>query len=143
MTYASFSDLATAYGNDELVRLTDRDDLPTGAVDMAVIEKALGDAGALIDGYLGARYVLPLTITSDLLRGLAEVIALYKLHRFGAPESVRTDYEDALKTLAQIANGNVRIPGAAGVEPDGTGASGARVTDRDRPFTADNMRSFI
>jgi hypothetical protein len=45
--------------------------------------------------------------------------------------------------LRDIATGALRIPGAAGLEPAVTSGSGARITDRERPLTAENLKGFI
>src|SRR5262249_43175617 len=104
--------------------------------------RALEDADALINGYLSGRYKLPLASTPDIVRGLAIDISIYKLHRDIASEKISQDYRDAIATLKQISTGNVRLD-VAGVEPEASGATGVRVTDRDRPFTNENLKDFI
>ena len=44
--------------------------------------------------------------------------------------------------LGRVAKGEMRLP-VDGVEPEGSGAAGVEVVDRDRPFTEDNLRGFI
>jgi phage gp36-like protein len=142
VTYASQSDLIERYGEPMLVDLTDRADPPAGEIDASVVTRALEDADAAIDGYLGGRYALPLATTQPLVRDLALAISVYKLHRDTASEKIRADYDDALAMLKQIANGVMRLS-AAGVEPASSGASGVQVTDRERPLTTENLKGFI
>lgn len=142
MTYATLAQLTDRYGAQMLVNLTDRAAVATGAIDEAVIDRALADTDALIDGYLAGRYVLPLAMTPPLLVDLAGAIAVWKLHAHKPDDKIEADYRDARKTLDAIARGDVRLP-VAGVEPAGTGGSGARITDRDRPFTEGNLKGFI
>ena len=142
MSYASQIELVARYGEPMLLDLTDRASPPGGAIDAAVVAAALDDASAVIDGYLKGRYALPIAGAPPLLRDLCQVIAIYKLHRDTAADKIRNDYTDALKTLALIASGTIRLD-VAGVEPASSGASGVRVTDRDRPLTADSMKGFI
>lgn len=142
MTYASQDDLVKRFGEEMLTQLTDRAEPPAGAIDAAVVAKALTDTDAQIDGYLLGRYLLPLASTPDLIVDLAQAIAIYKLHRDSVADKIRDDYTDALKTLREISSGTIRL-NVAGVEPASSGASGVRTTDRPRDFTPDNLKGFI
>ncbi|MDD1534565.1 MULTISPECIES: gp436 family protein [unclassified Bradyrhizobium] len=142
MTYATQAELVERFGETMLIDLTDRVDPPAGAIDSGVVTDALADTDAMIDGYLLNRYQLPLATTPALLNDLAKAIAIYKLHRDSVSDKIRADYQDALKTLKQIADGVVRL-NVAGVEPASSGATGVRVTDRPRDFTPDNLKGFI
>lgn len=142
MAYTSLADLTDRYGEDTLVSLTDRADVATGVIDTDVIGQALVSADALIDGYIGGRYALPLAETPPLIADLAQAIAFHRLHRYDPPPQVKEDKADALKTLEGIARGTVRLP-IAGIEPAGTGASGVQITDRERPLSEANMKGLI
>lgn len=143
MAYATLQQLIDRFGERMLVALTDRADIPAHVIDQAVIDRALADTDALIDGYLMARYVLPIVgAVPPLLADLAQAIAIYKLHVQAADPKIEADYKDALRALQQIASGTIRLP-VAGAEPATQGGSGAVVTDRERPFTAENMKGFI
>jgi phage gp36-like protein len=84
-----------------------------------------------------------LSATPPFLNDLAQAIAIWKLHLSEPDPKITKDYDQALRALRDVASGALRIPGAAGVEPAATGGSGARITDRDRPLTAENMKGFI
>jgi phage gp36-like protein len=141
VSYATQDELVDRYGNERLVQLTDRAEPPAGAIDAAVMTRALDDTDALIDGYLAARYALPLPTVPSLLRDLAATIGLYKLHVDVVPEKVREDYRDAIKTLQAIAAGQVRLD-IGGTEPPAAQASGGvRFTGGDRVFTAGNLKA--
>ena len=56
--------------------------------------------------------------------------------------SLSQDYKAALRTLRDISSGGVRLP-IAGADAPGTGSSGARLTDRERPLTQASMKGFI
>ena len=47
-----------------------------------------------------------------------------------------------MKSLREIAAGVIRLD-VAGVEPAASGASGVKVTDRERDLTPENMRGYI
>lgn len=142
MSYASQADLVKRFGTDLLVDLTDRASPPAGEIDADTVTRALADTDAVIDGYLKGRYRLPLSSTPPLLRDLAQAIAVYKLHRDTVADKIRTDYTDALKMLAAIGVGAVRLD-VEGAEPESSGATGVRTTDRERPLTPENMKGFI
>ena len=143
MSYATLQNLIDRYGDDMLIGLTDRDDVPTGQIDTDVTDRALANADALIDGYLAARIRLPLDEVPALVGTLAEEIAIYKLHNGHVPPMIEADYKAAIKSLEAIAKGLIRLPGTQGIEPEGTGNSGARLTDRKRPMNEDDMGGFI
>lgn len=143
MTYASLAQLIDRVGEPMLIDLTDRDEVARGAVVVAVVDRALADADALIDGFLASRYQLPLVVTPALIADVAQAVALWKLHVTTPEDKIKLDYEAALKTLREIGLGLIRLPDAQGLEPASSGASGVIVTDRERPFTADNMKGFI
>lgn len=142
MPYATLALLTDRYGERLLVALTDRGELATGAVDATVVDRAIADTDALIDGYLAGRYVLPLAATPPLVTDIAQAIAIWKLHVYQPDPKIEADYKEAVRQLQQIAQGAIRLP-VAGVEPASQGGSGARLTDRDRPMTAENLKGFI
>lgn len=142
MTYATLDSLIDRYGADLLVQLTDRGVVPTGQVDQDVTERARIDAEALVDGYLGAKYALPLVEVPPLVADITRRIWLYNLHPHTPADKVKTDYETALRQLRDIASGSLTIP-AAGVAPATADGSGAQFTDRDRDFSPETMTGFI
>lgn len=142
MSYVTLADLEARFGTQELTRLTDRADPPAGAIDQAVTARAIVDTAALIDGYVRARYVTPLSPVPAQITDLALAIAFYKLHRWEPDQKVRRDYEDAIRALRDIASGTIHLTSAT-VTPATTGGTGARVTDRARPLTAQNLQGFI
>jgi len=142
MAYTDQTQLEDRYGAGLLVELTDRAQPATGQIDGDVIARALADTDAVIDGHIATRYKLPLSPVPALVADLAQAIAIYKLHVFTPSEKIAADYRDALRALEQIGRGVIRLE-APGVSPETTTGGGARVTDRDRPMTADNLKGFI
>jgi phage gp36-like protein len=142
VSYCTLQQLIDRFGEPMLVELTDRAEEPTGEVDSDVVDRAIADTGALIDGFLAPRYALPISETPPLLTDLGLAIALYKLHRQVASDKVRRDYEDALRVLRDLSTGTVRLD-VAGAEPPASGTSGVRTNDRDRDMTPDNLRGFV
>jgi len=111
VTYATQSDLIARFSEQELAEQTDR--VNGAVVDAAVVDRELLYASAAIDGYLAARYVLPLpSPVPDLLIGLCCDLARYALYTDAAPEQVRDRYKDALSRLRDIAAGALGLDAA-------------------------------
>lgn len=137
MAYATRQDYIDRFGVIELVQLVDRDH--DDVEDEGVLELALADAGAEIDGYLSARYALPLAQTPPALVRVCCDITRYRLYDSRATEEVRTRYSDAVKYLANVANGVVQLGQAA---PSSENDAGALFTSADRVFSASKLRDY-
>ena len=111
MPYATRADLTQRFGAEELIQLTDRALL--GTVDAPTVAAALADADAAIEGYLAARYAVPVSPVPALLRRVGCDISRFFLHGNAAPEPVRQAYEDALRVLKDLADGRAVLVGAA------------------------------
>ena len=142
MAYTTEADLIDRYGERMLVLLTDRASPATGTIDSAVVSAAIEGAEAVIDGYLATRYALPLSAVPKLISEIAEAIAIWKLHPAAPDPKIEADYRTAMTLLGDIAAGRVRLE-VAGVASAETGGTGARLTDRERPLTEDNLKGFI
>jgi len=146
MSYATIDDLETRYGRRELVQLTDRAMPPSDEVDQAVAQLALDDATDLIDGYVGAKYRLPLAAPfPPLLVQLCAEIARFKLFADQASEEVRKRYEDAIRTLKGIAKGEVALPIDAlpGGSPEPSAREGVvAIESQPQIFTRERMKGF-
>ena len=112
MSYATLDDLIDRAGEAELRQIADRD--RDGVIDADVVAAALATADAAIDGYVGAKYALPLPSVPSIVRGWAISIARYTLHRNGAPDHVGQDYKDAILALKDVSRGLITLPVAAG-----------------------------
>lgn len=141
MTYATQQDLIDRYGEEELVQLTDRTDPPQGAIDATVVARALADADHEINGYLAARYALPLASTPQVLVRLACDIARYRLYDDRATEAVTQRYRDAARFLEAIAKGQVNLGlDAANQAPASSG--GPQHSAPGRIFTGDTLADY-
>lgn len=133
MIYASQADMVERYGEQELIQLTDRNN--TGAIDATVLDRALADASAEIDGYLASRYQLPLTTIPTVLVRVCSDIARYHLHDDNIPDPVDTRYKSAVDLLRQVSLGRVSLgvsdTGDTPTSNDGADIqSGGRIWDR-------------
>jgi phage gp36-like protein len=108
--YCTQSDLVQRFGNDELVSLTDRDG-SAGQIVEPVLNQAIADASATIDGYLGGRYTLPLSSIPQNLTRLACDIARYYLFddSLGDEHQAAKRYTNAISYLKDIGSGRLQL----------------------------------
>jgi phage gp36-like protein len=125
VTYALKQDLVDRFGEKELRELTDRVNRPPTTIDDAVVTRALGDAAALIDGYLAKKYALPLVETPPALTKVAADIARYFLHGKAADKDspVTAAYNQAIGWLRDVSKGLVELGDGAIVPPAAGGGS--------------------
>jgi|SRR5690554_2651109 len=107
--YCTQADMQARFGENELVQLTDRE--RTGSVNGDVLDTAIADASAEIDGYLAGRYSLPLPVVPSALTLYACDIARYRLYEDGAYEQVIERYKIAVAYLRDLAQGKILLPG--------------------------------
>lgn len=83
-------------------------------VNQAVIAKACEYATETVDGYLRARYLLPLNQVPTLVRNICLQLARYWLYSRrpdgkGFPDNVKETHSQALKDLERIASGKLHL----------------------------------
>ncbi len=104
--YTHRAAMETRFSELSLIQLTDR--MGTGQIDDAVLERAIVDAGILIDGKLMSRYAVPFTSVPALIEQLASDIAFYRLHT-NPPKEVAGRYDNALRLLDAMASGSISL----------------------------------
>jgi phage gp36-like protein len=109
MGYCTQQNLIDRFGETEIIQHADRDQ--DGAIDTAVVDGAIADAAAEIDGRLSALFALPVPAPAELVFRACD-IARYRLFDDGATDEVRRRYDDAVAWLKDVAAGRVAIPGA-------------------------------
>ena len=138
MAYATTTDMIDAFGEAEMIRLT----APEGGLDEAVVvvraENALADASATIDGYLRARYAVPLADPPprEIARA-CRILARFDLaqgEQRSPSESMTKERDGVIAWLRDVAAGRVDLDVPA--TPPGAATAGARVSDRVPAFTA-------
>ncbi len=107
MSYATREDLEKRFDAGQLATVADRDG--DGVADPDVLDLALADATAEIDGWIGGVYALPLPSVPPRLVAVACDIAFYRLHPADVPEDVRRRYEDAVAFLRAVAEGRATL----------------------------------
>jgi phage gp36-like protein len=116
VAYASSGDMIARYPNRDLVQLTNEDPTQT-EINESVIDQAIADASAEIDGYLDGRFALPLTDVPAVLNRLTCDVAMYRMQSLRPLHDMadaRKRYEDAIELLVRVAHGEVTL----GLTPD-------------------------
>ena len=143
MAYATQQDLIDRYGEDTLIQLTDRTNLPATTIDASVVATAITDAEELADSYLSKRYSVPLSPVPGVLTRVICQIALYVLHGRGSEKDdpVTRDHERALAWLKDAGKGNVQLEsdGAAAAQ---TAGGSVQTISPDRVFSRESLGGF-
>ena len=109
-----------------------------------IIEKAIADADAEIDGYLMSRYPLPFQTVPRVINKFSKDIALYNVFsRIGIDEGERENnyllrYRAAVKFLENVGKGIINI----GVDIKQTAASGFTLKSNERIFSRNSMKGM-
>ena len=134
MAYITIEDLNLPA--EVLIRLTD--DAGAGEVNEEVVNKAISDAGNLIDGFCGGAYTVPFSGPPSVIKKLCVDLTLFELYnrRSLAPEHIRLKRDSALDFLKMVSAGKAVIPGAQGLVSQESAISGAGATENlERKFT--------
>jgi phage gp36-like protein len=145
VTYCTKQDLIDRFGERELIQLTDRTNTPVSTVDDVVVNRALGDATSLIDGYVGKVYTLPLATVPDILAKLSADVARFYLHGKGVDKDhpVRVAYNDAVAYLVNVAKGLVQLVDiGSGETPPAAGGGQVQVIAPAKTFSRDSLKGF-
>ena len=133
--YATVKDFVLRIGEFQAIQLTDRDQ--EGVVNESVLTIALSDSTSQIDGYLSARYRLPLpTIPQNLTRICCD-LTRYRLASMSdvtITDEIITRYKLSLKELEDLAAGKISL----GIEIEDDQQSDGNVV----MFTNPNNRIF-
>lgn len=122
---------------------------PVRHVEEDRFEAVSAEADSLINGYLRARYKLPLSSTPTLIRTVAVDICAYRLYSRRSqkiPDHIVNNYNNAISTLKEIQKGNILLEVAGEddeieMPPLKTGFRCSK-TARDRIFTDKMMRQY-
>ncbi|OGS90855.1 MAG: hypothetical protein A2Z95_06210 [Gallionellales bacterium GWA2_60_18] len=102
--------LSTAAAGGSMSGYTAGEQAATAAA-LALIEGKLLDADSVIDGYLLAKYQVPLSAVPRLIVGIACDLARYALYDDIATEQITQRHKDAIKLLDAIGKGTVNLGG--------------------------------
>ena len=112
-----------------------------------IIDAAIADADAEIDGYLAKRYAVPLAPAPRVINKFSKDIAVYNLFsRIGIDEGTDQKtylnrYNAAIKFFELVADGKVSI-GTEADDPASAAATGFSAKSNTRLFTRGSMRGM-
>ncbi len=112
--YSQLSDLQNVLQNDTLIALTDDEGL--GTINQDRITECIAEGDSLIDGYCGARYIVPFNPAPVVVRTISVALAIHNLYARRVeevPAVHENRYKDALQRLKDISSGAMTL----GVEP--------------------------
>ncbi|WP_271311881.1 gp436 family protein [Yersinia intermedia] len=150
MSYASLTDIYSRYSAGSLHTLVDTKIDNWGDLDEAelaiergrLIQIALDDAAATIDGYIDSRATLPLKTVPQVLVRVACVLARFALEDGAATDKATKDSEDVLRLLEKVAAGDISLGLSKEAErPDGGDV--AMMSSAGSVFSRDKSRGFI
>lgn len=138
MAYLTLDEFIDDLGEVKLAEVSSRNG--TDAMDSGVIERALAEASAFVDGYLAGRYTLPLKSVPLQVKAWTRAVALHALYPNGPTEAVRTGFED---TISQMRDRSVTLTLPQVGAELAPGSSG-RVRGHSAPlvFSAEALRGF-
>lgn len=112
-----------------------------------IVEQAIADADAEIDGYLAKRYKVPFEKTPQVINKFAKDIALYNMvSRKGVNENDRektylTRYNAANAFLTKVAEGRISI-GVSENNTEDAARIGFSMSNSPRLFSRGNMKGW-
>lgn len=136
MAYSTLDDLKNKIDEAALIQLTDT--AGSGAVDAARAERAIRDADALIDSYVGKVYKVPMNPVPHIVTDVSAALAVFNLHMFRSVDSPVWNgaREKALSFLREVAEGKAALEGAVAEPQAADDTAGAAYFDaQDRRFS--------
>lgn len=124
MSYATPADMQARYGAAELLQLSDIGSPRTGVVQVAVLQRALDDASAWIDGYLVGRYPLPIADAPALAKLTLDCAAeaRFLLMTVNVDEAAQKAHDERAAFYRAVAKGDINLVAPAqAAAPEGVG----------------------
>lgn len=168
MTYATATDLITRFDAAEIAKRVDRgvprlitaelmaaaaaggdlsafpaDAVTRAQASMVVIQRALQDADDTINGYINARYTLPLSTVPAVLRRVACELARFYLYDDQVTDLIKERHAANIKWLTEVSKGVVSLGAEAdtGVQP--VSSAGAELVTSESVWKRGRSGGFI
>jgi len=109
---------------------------------LGLVNAALADASAQIDGYVATRYRVPLDPAPGSIKRLAGDLARYQLYDDAVTETIQKRRDEAIAELRDIAAGKSVLVDLAGIEPVDAAKAGVRVSARAPIFDAASLERY-
>lgn len=137
--YIIQADLKDKLPDSQLLQLTD--DTKSGTINATVVNDAIADSEAMVDGYVGVQYAVPMSPVPRLLKALTIDVTVFRLYlrRQRVPEDIKLGNDLALRKLEQIAKGILLLGPTA---PEPVTNSAGEVFGPAREFSRDSLKGF-
>lgn len=130
--YCTRADLVARFGESAIA------DLEYGNAN--AVAEAIADTTALIDGYVGSRYTLPLAEVPAIITRVARDLVFYTLN-IDPSDNVKARRDEAVSYLKDLAQGKVSLGITQETEPESLDT--AEIQNDGRVFSRANSRDFI
>ena len=139
MAYSTITTLNLQFGEEEVLRSSDRD--ADGVADVGVVDRAIADADGEIDSYLGTKYEVPLNPAPPIVVTASSTIAMYRMSYDAGTltDEKRRRYEDLIRWLRDVASGKAVLDGGNGTKSSG----GVRYFSEPREYTRSKLGGIL
>ncbi len=152
MAYCTLDDIKKLLPEEDIIQLTDDENLKPAAIDptntdhapiIGRIDEAIATADAEIDGYAAVKYSVPFAATPALIKGLSVEVSIYYLYtRRTVPEKIEKRYDKAVSRMKDIARGLLTLGIEPPPAPSSTGGAESNKPVSDRVFTRNSMKGL-
>lgn len=110
---------------------------------LVVVQRALQDADDTINGYISARYTLPIAPVPAVLARVACELARFYLYDDQVTDTIKERHAGNVKWLAEVSKGTVSLgaDAASGVQP--VSSAGAELVTGGKVWGRESSRGFI
>ena len=110
MSYSTLTDIQNYLPSEYVRQLSD--DADTDEIDIEKVSDCIRRADDLIDGYMRGRYPVPIVGTvPTLISDISCKLAIYFLFKRSLiqkmPESIKSDYDEAMASLKEVQKGRI------------------------------------
>lgn len=134
--------LVAAAAGTSLAAYTVGEQAATAAA-LVVLQRALQDADDTINGYISARYTLPIDPVSAVLARVACELARFYMYDDQVTDTVKDRHASNIKWLENVSKGTVTLgaDAASGVQP--ASSAGAELVTSESVWTRDRSKGFL
>lgn len=138
--YLSAQAFVERIGLDEAIMLTDT--IGSGRIEVQRLANALNDAQSEAEGYLAAKYEMPLSPVPALVTTIVFDLVVARLWGKELPAAVKDRRDEALRKLRDISKGTLVLTGSATLAPATSNPAPVLFTASDRLFSRDMLKGL-
>jgi phage gp36-like protein len=168
MTYATATEMLTRFDASEIAQRVDRgtprlvtaalmtavaagtslaaytvDQQARAGAALVVVQRALQDADDTINGYISARYTLPIAPVPAVLARVACELARFYLYDDQVTDTIKDRHASNIKWLESVSKGTVSLGADAGSGQQPASSAGAELVSSESIWTRDRSQGFL